>query len=357
VISLPTRLESLDVERVLLTASRHAATADVARRISNRLDPGSRVLVAFSGGVDSTALAAILLALHRRRRPAFVDPVLGHVDHALRESSRDEAEFVSKVAARLGVPFLHRRLGWPSDVGHVSSLQAREARWNALESMASDIDAAAIVTAHHADDQAETILMRLIRGTGLDGLAGIPECRSGGNGRMVLRPLLQRPRQELAELVDAIGLPWIEDPTNHDRNRTRERLRHDVMPILESLHPGASRHLAALAEERAATAAAEGATPVSQANLIDRTLARTWPDAEVVTRLRSMAANLGGPSVQAIPRTVWKQAAAMVVDLEDRPRRLRIDPALDVVVHRNLATIETTSVHDDPTTPLRPANP
>jgi tRNA(Ile)-lysidine synthetase-like protein len=348
------RLESLDVERVVLTASRHPAAADVARRISNRLAAGSRVLVAFSGGVDSTALAAILLALHRRRRPAVVDPVLGHVDHAIRESSREEAEFVSKVAARLSVPFVHRRLDWPSDVGHVSSLQAREARWNALESMANEIDAVAIVTAHHADDQAETILMRLIRGTGLDGLAGIPECRSVGDGRMLLRPLLQRPRQELAELVDTVGLPWIEDPTNHDRNRTRERLRHDVMPILESLHPGASRHLAALAEERSA---AEAATPVIQTNLMDRTLARTWPDAEVVTRLRSMAANLAGPSALAIPRTVWKQAAAMVMDLEDRPRRLRIDPALDVVVHRDLATIETRSVNDDPTTLERPAHP
>ena len=331
-----TRLKSLDVDRVMLVASRHPATAAVANRLAERLQPGTRVLVATSGGPDSMALTAILLALHRRRDPAVVEPVVGHVDHAIRSSSDAEARFVTTVAGRLGLEAITRRLDWPADATGVTSERARDARWAALDAMAAEVEAAAILTGHHADDQAETVLMRLARGTGLAGLTGIPVARSTPGGRLVLRPLLRQGRTELAALVDAAGLPWIEDPTNHDRTRTRERLRHEVMPALEAIHPRAARHLAALAEECAAT------PPIitSEPDTIIRSDMRHRSEAAVATQLRALAARLTDRSVRSVPRDVWRRAAVMVRDGEPRPRRLRIDAGLELVVHRDRAVFE-----------------
>ncbi len=340
----PLRLESFDVEHVTLVASRHDAALELARRLRERLAPGCRVLVAVSGGADSLALTSLLLALQRRRHPSMIEPILGHVDHALRSSSAAEADFVNRVAERCGLSCVTRRLAWAATGSRVSGEQARERRWGALEEMAVDVDAEAILTAHHADDQAETILMRLARGTGLAGLGGIPEVRTTADGRLVLRPLLRRTRTELRALVQQVGLPWIDDPTNDDRRRTRERLRHEVLPALEAIHPGAIRHLAALAEECASPPPASIAS-ASPGTTIDRDVIRQWPAAAVATHLRTVAGRLTGRPANAVPREVWNRAAAMVMDDERRRRRLRIDATMDLVVHRDDAAFE---LHPDP---------
>ncbi len=333
----PSLLDSIDTEHATLVASRHGATAEVARRLESIVPVGGRVLVAMSGGRDSTALSLILLALHRRRHPSVVEPMIGHVDHCLRDSSGDEAAFVERFARRLGMPSLQRRLDWRGHTGRVTSEAARDARWAALEEMAVETAATAIVTAHHADDQAETVLMRLARGTGLAGLRGIPGARTTPTGIHVIRPLLGRTRAELTALVEAAGVPWIDDPTNDDRCRTRERVRHEILPALESIHPGAARHLASLAEECAA-GGADGVDldPAS----IDRATCRDLSDAALATRLRSLAEASSGRAVRSVPREVWRQAASMVADREPRSRRLRIDAGLDLVVHREIATFE-----------------
>ncbi len=359
-----TRLESLDREHVALVASRHPASADVARRLADHVPPGGRVLAAASGGRDSTALVAVLLALHRRRDPSLVEPVVGHVDHALRASSAEEAAVVAETAARLGVRSIVRRLAWPSVTTRVTSAAARDARWSMLDAMAAEVGADAILAAHHADDQAETVLMRLARGTGISGLAGIPEVRALPSGRLVLRPLLSRSRRELAELVEAAGLPWIEDPTNADRGRSRERIRHEIIPALDSIHPGAARHLAALAEECAALAPDdrldEGA---ASGTGIDRARCREWPMAFIATHLRGIAARAAGRSVQHVGREVWRRAAAMVSDDDTGPRRLRIDASLELIVHRDRARFDTIdpesrdSRHSLDGTPPAPSTP
>jgi tRNA(Ile)-lysidine synthetase-like protein len=333
----PSLLDSIDPEHAALVASRHGATAEVARRLQSMVPAGGRVLVAMSGGRDSTALSLILLALHRRRHPSMLEPVIGHVDHALRDSSGTEAVFVERVAERLGMSCLQRRLDWRGHTGRVTSETARDARWAALEAMAAEAAATSIVTAHHADDQAETVLMRLARGTGLAGLNGIPMSRTTPSGIRVIRPLLGRTRAELTMLVEAAGVPWIDDPTNEDRSRPRERLRHEVLPALESIHPGAARHLASLAEE----CAAGGGDDVDlDATSIDRTTCRELTDAALATRLRTLAESSSGRSVRSVPREVWRRAASMVADREPRPRRLRIDAGLELVVHRDSATFE-----------------
>jgi tRNA(Ile)-lysidine synthase len=147
-----------------------------------------------------------------------------HVDHGLRADSARDAGFVRMLGARLGVPVEVRRV----EVGPGSvEAAARAARYAALEAEADRVGATRIATGHTADDQAETVLMRVLAGAGVRGLAAIPPVR----GR-VIRPLLDVRRPALRELLVAAGLPWLEDPTNQDRRFARNRIRHDVLPVL-----------------------------------------------------------------------------------------------------------------------------
>jgi tRNA(Ile)-lysidine synthase len=183
---------------------------------------GETVLVGVSGGADSTALLHVLAALA---------PELGlalhvlHVDHGLRRDSARDAEVVRRLAARYGLPVDVATV----TVERTGSLEeaARRARHAALEAGADRVGASRIALGHTADDQAETVLMRLLEGTGLRGLAGIRPRR----GR-VIRPLLEVRRQAIADLLAAAGLSWIEDPTNRDCRFLRNRVRHQVLPAL-----------------------------------------------------------------------------------------------------------------------------
>lgn len=312
------------------------------------------MLLAVSGGRDSMAMLSLALALHDRRTPSAFVPIVGHVDHALRAESGDEAAVLGELAERLAVPFACRRLDWPPDGTRVSSETARHARWQALDDLAEAAGADTILTAHHADDQAETMLMRLARGTGLDGLVGIPERRETTSGRVVLRPLLGCDGAALAAIVDDADLPFIDDPTNADATRPRERLRHEVLPTLEAIHPGAARHLAALAREAATLAEAEPSRAPSQAATLDRSACRSIGCDALTGRLRATARHLGGDSVSSLPRELWRQAASIIVDRDPRPRRLPLGPTLELIVHRNAANIRST-IMDEPV--LRPTSP
>lgn len=349
-IVAPRRLDEIDRAHTAMVASRHAAAAMMTTGLDRHRPRGGRALIATSGGPDSMALLALSLALHDRRTPVPFDPIVGHVDHGLRDESADEAAFLAEVAARLGVPFECRRLHWPSDGTRVSSDAAREARWAALDELAVAVDADAILTAHHADDQAETVLMRLARGTGLDGIAGIPEARLTAGGRLVLRPLLACERSTLMTLVEDARLPHIADPTNDDVRRPRERIRHEVLPALEAIHPGAARHLAALARESAVIVPAEEADTTIDA--FDRVECRALGPEIVASRLRKVARSLSDGSITSIPRAVWQTAAAMIVDGDPGPRRLSIGSSLELRVHRNSAGIRT---RGDVETPHEPS--
>ena len=148
------------------------------------------------------------------------------VDHGLRAESREEAAMVSRMAAQLGLP--HTILAWRQIETQSGGLQerAREARYDLMAAYCHAHDIPALVTAHHLDDQSETFLMRLKRGSGLDGLAAIPE-ESAWSGIAVLRPLLDMPKARLVATLAAVGIGWAEDPSNSDERFERARMRAD----------------------------------------------------------------------------------------------------------------------------------
>ena len=181
------------------------------------------VALAVSGGPDSLALLH-LAARWREERGGTPELTVLTVDHALRPGSRAEAEAVDRAAAGLGLP--HAILTWEHEEIADTGVQekARAARYGLMVAHAHAHNIEAIVTAHHLDDQAETFLMRLRRGSGLDGLAAIPE-RSTWGGIAILRPLLDVPKTRLVATLEEQGIAYASDPSNADPRFERARMR------------------------------------------------------------------------------------------------------------------------------------
>ncbi|HEV2093972.1 MAG TPA: tRNA lysidine(34) synthetase TilS [Rubrobacter sp.] len=191
----------------------------------------SRPLVLVSGGPDSVALLRAVLALGGR-------PAVLHVDHGLRgDESGADAAFVMDLCAKLGVRCEVERL----DLGGASNLQerAREARYRLAWGVAGRLGIGVVATGHTADDVAETVILNLSRGAGLGGLASIPPARDG-----LVRPLLDRTRREVLRYLSDLDQPYRTDPTNLSGKYARNRVRLEVLPLLEELHPGAAANLA-----------------------------------------------------------------------------------------------------------------
>ncbi|MBI4515677.1 MAG: tRNA lysidine(34) synthetase TilS [Deltaproteobacteria bacterium] len=203
---------------------------------------GDHVLVALSGGADSVATLAALVRLAPR---LGLTVSAAHVHHGLRGAEADrDAEMAAVVAARLGAPFRAVRL--PAALARGGNLEerAREARYGALAAVAAEVGATKIATGHTRDDQAETVLMRIVRGCGPAGLAGIlPLWRNG----QVIRPLLECTRSEVEAFVAALQLPYCHDSSNQSRRFLRNRVRHELLPLLRQLNPRIDRALADLA--------------------------------------------------------------------------------------------------------------
>ncbi len=198
--------------------------------------PG-RLLIGLSGGADSVALLLLLLDAG-----AQVSAV--HVNHGLRgaESDGDEA-FVRRLCAEKNVPLLTCRATPPDNPGEG---WAREVRYGFFRQAMQETASDALVLAHHRDDQAETLLLHLLRGSGLTGLTGMAEDATV-DGLRILRPLLGYSRAELRAYLNERNQPWREDASNGDVRYLRNALRQDVLPRLEELLPGASARMAATA--------------------------------------------------------------------------------------------------------------
>jgi len=215
------------------------------------LVPGLRVGVAVSGGADSVAL---LRLLHEWSEEWGLLVAVVHVDHGWRPDSAADAAWVEALARRLGLEFHLRSLLAPPSGNREQ--WARQARYAYFEELIAASHAQRVATAHTADDQAETVLLRLLRGAGPAGLAGILPARGGletpagqAAAVTVIRPLLSVSRQELRAWLRTRGQDWREDPSNADLSLARNRLRHRYMPGLQAeFNAALPQRLAALAE-------------------------------------------------------------------------------------------------------------
>lgn len=200
-----------------------------------------RLVLAVSGGPDSMALCDVLGQL--RERQGF-QLLVCSIDHGLRPEAKDEVALVERFCAARGLPFVARGLGLLD--GPNLQERARDARYRALREVARENfgSGALLVTAHHKEDRAETVLLRIVRGTSLEGLAVLPP-----RSEDVLRPMISASRTDVEAHLLRHSVPSVTDPSNRDVRFTRVRVRQQLLPLLTELGNGAVDHLVELADE------------------------------------------------------------------------------------------------------------
>lgn len=266
-------------------------------------EPGARVLAAVSGGPDSMAM---LHALARLRDDLDFSLVAHGVDHGLRASAAAELDVAEAFARSLDVAFDRTRVA----VAPGGNLQARarDARYAALAAAASSSGCDRVATAHHMNDRAETLLMRLLRGAGPRGLAVLPP-RAGDR----IRPLLRADRAAIDAHLARHAVPFAVDPSNRDPRFLRARVRHELLPLMVDLSPGIVGHLCALADQLDHDAPDPLASLPRATRLALAALAtRRTPRAEVA---------LGGGLVAVRARTHLGSKGDLVIRDEDPARR------------------------------------
>jgi tRNA(Ile)-lysidine synthase len=279
---------------------------------------GDVVLVAVSGGADSIALLHVLHALAPADRLRLH---VAHVDHGLRPESGADAAFVRTVGERLGIPVDVLPVTVPA--GGSLEARAREVRYAALEAAADRLGATRIALGHTADDQAETVLMRLLEGAGVRGVAGIPPVR----GR-IIRPLLGVRRGALRAELERAGLAWVEDPTNRDPKFFRNRVRHEILPLLEDAVAGdvadrlrrvaaAARDAVEALDQVAAGELARLARREDAAIVLPLAALRALPPSVAAEVLRRAAGELGARA----PLRAWAHRGLGRILADPPPRR------------------------------------
>ena len=221
------------------------------------LRPGDRLCVAISGGADSVALLLALHAANQAKHNALGAGLSAvHVNHALRAAESDaDQHFVQALCTRLDIPLHLHHADIPAHVaqaraaGNPETIEeaARTVRYELFHSLLASGQADTILTAHTLDDQAETVLMKLLRGAWTDGLSAIHPILTLPQGK-ILRPLLQTSRAEIETYLRALHQPWREDSSNADPAYTRNRIRHTILPLLRAENPSLNQTLSNLAE-------------------------------------------------------------------------------------------------------------
>ena len=270
------------------------------------LRPGERVAIAVSGGADSVALLRLLLEL---REELGIVLAVAHVNHQLRGADAErDAEFVAELAERHGVEFhLAVRDVGAYAVEHKLSLEAagRRVRYDFFRALVDEGKADKVATAHTLDDQAETVLLKLLRGSWLRGLAGIhPRLRAEDGRVWVVRPLLGTSRRELEAYLDRVGQPWREDLSNQDRRFRRNRVRQ-LLPLLEAEHNPEIR--AALAQTAELARAEESYWAEKIAGIAPELISHSAPTGEIAAR----AEGIGTESVTVDSELLGRQPLAL----------------------------------------------
>jgi len=208
------------------------------------IQPGDRVVVGISGGADSVAL---LLALWELRGDFHLSLLAAHLDHRLRPEGEKEAAFVRNLAGKLGVPFCGGRAevrSYQEEKGLAVQEAAREVRYAFLAEVARKNRAAKIALGHTADDQAESMVMRILRGSGTRGLSGIPPLRNG----LYIRPLIGVWREEIESFLKEKRIVYLTDPSNQSPQYLRNRVRHELLPLLQQYNPRIRQVLVQMAD-------------------------------------------------------------------------------------------------------------
>jgi tRNA(Ile)-lysidine synthase len=266
-------------------AAGRAFLADLATAVPWLTASAEPVVVAVSGGADSVGLLLGLVRLVG----ATSRLVVAHAEHDLRAEAPTERACVGRLAAGIGLPFIWRRLMvrvLADHRGEGLEGRARRVRYGFLADVARSVGARRVLVAHTADDQAETILHRALRGTGVAGLGGMARARPLCEGIALVRPLLGVSRAAVRTFVLHSGTPWCEDPSNADTSRARNFLRHDVLPkCAAGPYPAAAAALVRLGGQAAGVAAALAS---AADYLLDRH-ARSQFDGSILLRTRDLA--------------------------------------------------------------------
>jgi len=259
-------------------------------RTTAPVSPGDRLLVAFSGGPDSTAL---LWETAHIGQDFGVDVHALHLDHGLDPSSSRRTAAARRLSRQVGVPFASKRLEVAERRAAGESLEAagRRLRYRELEAERQRLGARYILTGHHADDQIETVLLRLLYGSGIEGLSGISP-RLGH----VVRPLLDLTRAELGHTVAAAGLRPLDDPSNSDLGIPRNRIRHRLLPALLNRDPLLGARLLRL------SAAARRGRRAIEAQLVEQLRPRVGAGTVEVRR----------GDLENLPESLWPHALSML---------------------------------------------
>lgn len=228
-------------------ALRTALDATLARATAPVAGSPKRIAIAYSGGADSTALLQVAASM---QRAAVLEVFAFHVHHGLATTADAWLDHCRAEAARLHVGFDFERITITRRSASIEG-EARSLRYAALARLCRRHRCMVLMTAHHADDQAETVLVNLARGTGVGGLAAAARSRRLDDDLLLMRPLLDLPGAVLRAHVAALGLRHVEDPSNQDRRFTRNAIRHEVMPALRRIAPAIATRIAQTASHAA----------------------------------------------------------------------------------------------------------
>jgi tRNA(Ile)-lysidine synthase len=301
------------------------------------------VLVAVSGGADSMALLRVLLELKHRARGAG-EVVALHVNHQIHAAADADAAWVCGQLQALGVKHQVCRVDAPQEAaarGDGMEAAARGLRYAALQRAAEELGARFVATAHTADDQVETVLHRIIRGTGVEGVAGIPRRRPLGPTTALVRPFLGASRRDVVDYLAELGQPYCEDPTNRDPSYMRNRIRRELLPHLRSEYnprvdeailrlARQAEELLAVLQREVAELAAETVRVSPDEIVLDAARLRGTPEPLVREVLRSAWRSAGWPE-QQMSDAGWRRLSDL---LRGGPTRGHLPGSVDAEVTR-----------------------